>query len=220
MMPVWSLAAAALVVQLVGRLRLFEIPIVFGALALFYWYFSTRLPITWVYGYNPDLSNQLLVYPAILAAAVLALLYLVSGHGLGRSLALVLTALSLTWGPAAGLAFARTPGSTTYFFGTSGQREAAAVVDSLTAPDEFYVASKDVAWYARNQHYLDQETLEYFVRAAGNRFDGRLVDYDVRVLALWVRPDPLKDLHREVLAPLYDVVSEHGDYVIWVRRDQ
>ena len=108
--------------------------------------------------------------------------------------------------------------STTYFYGTQGQRETAELVDALTGSQEFYVGAKDVAWYARNQRYIDQDTLEYFVREAGNRFDGRLLGYDVRVLALWTRPEFLKDLYRESLAAGYELSAERGDYQIWVRR--
>jgi hypothetical protein len=109
--------------------------------------------------------------------------------------------------------------STTYFHGTHGQREAAALVDSLTESGEFYAASKEVAWYARNQQYLDQDTLEYFIRPTRS-FDGTLVGHEVRVLALWVQHPFLRDLYTEVLSPSYRLVAEPGDYAVWVRRDR
>jgi 4-amino-4-deoxy-L-arabinose transferase-like glycosyltransferase len=220
MLPFWAVSVGALVVETVGRLLLVEGVLLLGGLALFGWYFATRLPEAWVYGYNPDLGNQLAVFPGLLAAGLLAAFYLATGRGLGRGLALVLTVMALAWGPAVERSLGRVGYSTTYYFGTHGQREAAEVVDALTAPDEFYAASKDVAWYARNQRYLDQDTLEFFVRQAGNRFDGRLLGYDVRVLALWVRPDFLQALYREALSPAYDLVAERGDYAIWVRKAQ
>jgi 4-amino-4-deoxy-L-arabinose transferase-like glycosyltransferase len=219
MLPSWSVAVAALVVETVGRLALREIGLLAAAFALFGAYFA-RLPTLWVYGYSPDLDNQLIVFPALLASAAIAALYLATGRGLGRNLALALATMALAWGPVVERGIGRTDGSTTYFYGTHGQREAAALVDDLTRPDEFYAASKDVAWYAHNQHYLDQDTLEYFVRGANNRFDGGLLGYDVRVLALWARPDFLKDLYREALSPRYDLAAERGDYAIWLRRDR
>ena len=67
--------------------------------------------------------------------------------------------VALAWGRPRSFGCAAEEGSTTYFFGTTGQRAAAELVDQL-GPDEYYAGSKDVAWYARDQHYIDQDTLD------------------------------------------------------------
>lgn len=219
MLPFWAVAAAWLVVGAAGALKTIEMIVLAGGWLLFAWYFNTRVPDIWVYGYNPDLGNHLVVFPGLLAAGLAGLLYLLVGRGLGRIQVLVVMVMALAWGPAVEHNMRRMDGSTTYHYGTQGQREAAALVDALTGPDEFYVASKDVAWYAQNRRYLDQDTLEHFVRLAGNRFDGRLLGYDVRVLALWDRPDFFQDLYREALSPGYEQMERRGDYAIWVRKE-
>jgi hypothetical protein len=136
----------------------------------------------------------------------------------GQGLVLGLGVLALAWGLAAQLGLRTSAGSTTYYFGTHGQREAAALLDQLAGPDEYYAGSKDVAWYAHNQHYIDQDTLDYFSRLEGGRFSGELVGYQIRVLALWNRPDYLKRFYQQALGPTYDLVGERGDYALWVRR--
>ncbi len=217
MLPFWSAATAALVVAVVGRLLPIEAALTAAGLVLFDWYFQ-RTPDVWVHGLYRGIFAELGFFPALLACLVVTALYLANGRDLARNVVLVLVMMTLAWTSAVERGFGRATSSTTYFHGTSGQRDAAVVVDSLTRPGEFYAAAKEVAWYAHNQRYLDQDTLEYFVSSAGGRFDGQLVGYDVRVLALWVRPRDLREFYEKALAPAYDRVAERGDYVIWVRR--
>jgi 4-amino-4-deoxy-L-arabinose transferase-like glycosyltransferase len=220
MLPFWAVSAAALVVEAAGTLLVVEA----GLLAIGFWlflqYFTSSVPDLWVYGWKPDLGSQLGVTPGLLACAVLGALYLAGGRDLGRNLALVLTTMALAWGPAVEQGMGKVAYSTTYHYGTSGQQAAAELVDSLTGPEEFYVASKDVAWYAENQHYLDQDTLDHFLRSSGDHFDGRLLEYDIQVLALWERPEVLKEYYRKALMPGYARLAERGDYAIWVRRSR
>jgi hypothetical protein len=221
MMPFWAVVAATLVVRTVGLLSWHEIPVLFVGFALFAWYFGTQVPDSWVQGYSPDLGNQLVVVPAAFAGLLLAALYLSRDHKIGRALVLVLAVMALAWGPGVEHAMANNPGSITYFFGTQGQREAAAIVDNITQPDEFYIGSKDVAWYARNQHYIDQDTLNYlhvWYPDRSNPFEGQLVGHEIRVLALWGRGNYPRERYREILSRDYELLAERGDYLIWVRR--
>lgn len=217
MLPFWALASAAFVVEVVGRVGPREVGLALAALGAFYAY-ARSLSDAWVYGLRPEVGSALITAPLLIAGGLAAAYYLAGGRG--RSLLLILTAFALAWGPGVVARLGAADFSTTYFYGTRGQREAAAVLDSLVGPDEFYVASKDVAWYTTNQRYVDQETLDYFVQAERGRFDGRLLGYDVRVLALWQRPDALKAHYRQLLEPGHDLVAERGDYAIWVRREQ
>lgn len=218
MMPFWAVAVAVLVVEALASLRVHEAILAAASIALFAWYTSASVPDVWIFGPVEQVTTQVVVIPGLLATGLLALLYLIGGCGVGRGLALALVVMSLGWGIGLEQRFGRASGSTTYFYGTQGQREAAALVDALTRPDEFYAAAKEVAWYARNQHYVDQDTLDYFIRLAGGRFDGRLLGYDIRVLALWQQPDFVKAFYQEALSAGYNLESERGDYAIWVRR--
>ena len=217
MLPFWSTAAAALLVETVRRLRIAEAVVLVGAGAGCWWYFRS-VPEEWIYGVSAEVGHQLLALPLLLAAGFAALLYLATGAGLGRAVPLLLAAMAIAWGPGVVTRMALADYSTTYFHGTRGHREAAALLGALVGPDEFYVASKDVAWYAANQRYLDQDTFDHLTRAEGAGFGGSLLGYDVRVLALWQRPDSLKQHYRQVLAPGYELVGERDDYAVWVRR--
>jgi 4-amino-4-deoxy-L-arabinose transferase-like glycosyltransferase len=219
MLPFWAVSAALLLGERVRRLAPVEAALLAVGGWLFWWYFTTRFPRLWVHGYYDELPSDLFVYPGLFALVLLAALYLAAGRGLGRGLALILAVLTLVWGPAVEHPMREAYYSTTYYHGTHGQREAAALVDSLTESDEFYAGSKEIAWYAANQRYIDQDTLEYFVRPT-RQFDGTLVGHEVRVLALWIKNQFVRDLYLEALAPGYDLVAERGDYGIWLRRDR
>jgi hypothetical protein len=220
MLPFWAVSAAALVVEVTGAVLWFELGLLVVGFVLFSQYFANSVPDLWVYGWKPDLGSQLGIIPGLLASGLLAALYLTAGRQLGRNLALALTTMALAWGPAVEQGMGRVGYSTTYHYGTSGQREAAELIDSLLRPNEFYVASKDVAWYAQNQHYIDQDTFDHFLRSSGDRFDGSLLHYDIRVLALLERSDSLQEYYRKALSPRYGRLAERGDYAIWVRRNR
>ena len=222
MLPFWAMGAAALIVEVVGRVGWWEAVLLGCAGVVFGWYFHS-LSDAWVFGVNRELVGTLVAVPLMLGL-VLAAVYGCARRLLWRGAAVVVplicTAAALAWGPGVVSRMAVADHSTTYFYGSRGQREAAAVLDTLVRPDEFYVASKDVAWYATNQRYVDQETLEYFVRSQGGRYEGELLGYDVRVLALWEQPDFLKAHYRQLLAPGHDLVAQRGDYAVWVRRER
>ena len=172
----------------------------------------------WVAGPTREVLLRLVLGPGLITVLGIAALWLNGRRAIWRSLPPVLAAMALAWGPGVGQAIAGREGSATYFYGTRGQREAARELDRVVRADEFYVASKDVAWYAANQRYIDQDTLDYFVRLTAGRFDAELIGYDVRVLALWQQPPALRDHYRQLLSGGYDLVAERGDYGIWVRR--
>ena len=136
-----------------------------------------------------------------------------------QGLVMAVVALALGWGVGVEPRLATNGGSTTYFYGTRGQREAAPILDSLVRPDETYAAAKEVAWYATNQRYIDQDTLEYFMRPVGGAFDGRLLDFDPRVVAVWTQPRTRPPFYAEGLGRLYRLEEQAGNYQVW-RRDE
>jgi hypothetical protein len=160
-------------------------------------------------------AKTLLVVPAV---ALLALvLSAATKRPLSQGLVLAVVALALGWGAGVEPRLATNGGSTTYFYGTRGQREAARMVDSLVRPDETYAAAKEVAWYATNQRYIDQDTLEYFMRPVGGAFDGRVLGYELRVVAVWTQPKTHPPFYAEGLGRLYRLDEQAGDYQVWQR---
>ena len=78
-------------------------------------------------------------------------------------------------------------GSTTYYYGRNGQRRRPTALDAiLLAPDETYVASKDVAWYAQDQQYVDQESWQYVVWDWTAAVRRHVPGHPIRVLVLEV----------------------------------
>ncbi|MCC7104563.1 MAG: glycosyltransferase family 39 protein [Chloroflexi bacterium] len=219
MLPFWAIAAAVLLVRRVPSLTRREIGLIGSGLVVLVWYYATRMSDTWVYGEYGATLQRLVVLP-VLAAGGLALLFRLLGRRpVSQALLLSAAVMACAWGPGVEQRIARNGGSTTYFYGTRGQRETADAVDSIVAPDEPYAGAKEVAWYARDQHFIDQDTLEHFMRAAGGRFDGSLVGQDVRVVAVWVQPASHPPFYAEGLRSRFRLVARIGDYEIWQRLD-
>ena len=84
------------------------------------------------------------------------------------ALLLLSVGLAVPWTPQAGAAY-----STSYYYGTHGQRQAAAL-DAL-GYDGAWIGAKEVAWYARNKRYIDADTFWWLVIAEGLHFDGMLL---------------------------------------------
>jgi len=61
--------------------------------------------------------------------------------------------------------------ATDYWYGTSGTAEAAVWVDAHLAPEQTYVAAKEVAIRSHDQRYVDQDNIVYFL-STGRGFDG------------------------------------------------
>src|SRR5581483_701104 len=131
-----------------------------------------------------------------------------------------LLALTLAWDVALDLAQRDRTGSTTYYYGRNGQQAAAEALDALLGPDETYVASKDVAWYAHNQRYVDQESWQYVVWDVQDaQFDGTYLGQEIRVLALEVGEQTYRWAYDGLLLPRgYLYAGEYGNFLIYVRR--
>ena len=66
--------------------------------------------------------------------------------------------------------------------------------------DEPYVASKDVAWYAKNRNYVDQESWQHVVwDLNGGRYDDTYLGIPIRVIVLEVGEETLRWAYDGVL---------------------
>jgi 4-amino-4-deoxy-L-arabinose transferase-like glycosyltransferase len=119
------------------------------------------------------------------------------------------------WGVTTDLMQRSAPYSTAYFYGARGNVEAARLLDRLVGPDEYYVAPKEVAYYAANRNYIDMHTAYALLRDRP-AFDGRLLGYTPRVWVLFVRDPGVRAFFESKLGPAYRPAASSGDYVIYV----
>ena len=136
---------------------------------------------------------------------------------LAGGLVVPLLLLFIGWGLAVNATQAGADYSTNYYYGTRGQREAAAALDAL-GYEGTWIGAKEVAWYARNQRYVDADTFWWLVIAEGLRFDGTLLGEDVRVLVPWTTDPEVRDFFWRQLDGRYEQVGPITDYTVWVRR--
>jgi 4-amino-4-deoxy-L-arabinose transferase-like glycosyltransferase len=135
--------------------------------------------------------------PALTATAALA------GLTLGWSLGLSLYQASATY-------------QTDYWYGTTGTADAANWVDAHLGPDETYVAAKEVAIRSRDQRYVDQDNVVYFINA-GRGFGGTWAGEPLHALVTWQRePYTAGVLSRVFESTGFREVARFGDYVIYV----
>jgi hypothetical protein len=222
MMPLWAIAVAYLLARFVPRLSWWEVPVYGVVLAGMAGYFVTFVGDRYVLFQGYTFLFPLLVWPAALGFA-----FLVLGAALGRSylprqLAILGLLLTLSWSWAVDLVQARANYSTAYNYGTSGQRETAAYLNTILKPDEPYVASRDVAYYTNDSRYVDQDTfwahLEQLDAQGIKRFDGQIVGYPrVNVLALFLWDPTLGQIVHSYLDTDYEVAFQEGVFLVFVR---
>jgi 4-amino-4-deoxy-L-arabinose transferase-like glycosyltransferase len=232
MLPFWSAALAWWLVDwlrgLSARQRLVALTACIGAAGLHLWLVRDQWMWTSTLVWEPF---PLLVALALFVDATGAALAprwpaLVRRRGpdgspppaWGHQVAGVLLALFVGWGVAANATQARADYSTNYYYGTRGQREVAAVLDSL-GYDGPWVGAKEIAWYASNQYYIDADTFWWLVIAQGLQFEGEALGYDVRVVVPWTTDPHVRYFFQEHLGDRYVQVAEVADYQIWARPD-
>jgi hypothetical protein len=135
-----------------------------------------------------------------------------------RGAGALLVVLYLGWAVGVDAVQARADYSTNYYYGTRGQREAAAALDAL-AHEGPWIGPKEVAWYARNQYYIDSDTFWWLVIARGFHFQGSVLGYDVPVVVVWTMDPAVRAFFEAQLGGRYALHSEIADYAIWRRRD-
>jgi 4-amino-4-deoxy-L-arabinose transferase-like glycosyltransferase len=221
MLPFWSAALAWWLVDwlsaLEGRARL---ALAAGA-ALACGYFLATVGDAWQF--TPTLVWEApIIVPALalfLVAAAAAVLTRAPALGaLAGGLVAPLVLLFVGWGLAVSATQAGANYSTNYYYGTHGQREAAAALDAI-GYDGTWIGAKEVAWYARNQRYIDADTFWWLVIVDGLRFDGTLLGEDVRVLVPWTTDPEVRDFFWRQLDGRYEQVGPISDYTVWVRRE-
>ncbi|HET6319999.1 MAG TPA: glycosyltransferase family 39 protein [Chloroflexota bacterium] len=131
--------------------------------------------------------------------------------GVGATAALA--GLATGWALVTAMYQSAAPYSTTYWYGTTGTGESAAWLDQNIGPDDTFVAAKEVAIRARNQRYVDQDNLIYFL-STGRGFDGIWAGQPVGTILVWQREPYVADLLAQRL-PGYREVARIGDYAVY-----
>jgi hypothetical protein len=156
----------------------------------------------------------------MLAVVALGIAYVIAGGPLARQLSMVMVMMVLAWSLGMDWRQARASFSTNYWYGAHGQREAAAMLDTLVMPDEFWGGAKEVAYYARNQNYIDQDAIHHWIETYGGFTEMPLTGHRPRVMAAWTGHSYIASLFHHALAKEYDPVAEIGTYTILVRRPE
>jgi hypothetical protein len=222
MMPLCAVGVAYLLARYVPRFALWELPVYGVVLAGMAGYFVTFVGDRYVLFRGYDYLFPLLIWPAALGFAFLVLGACLGRVYLPRQLAILGLLLTVAWGWGVNQAQAKASYSTAYNYGVAGQRETAAYLDTILRPDQPYVASRDVAYYASDQVFVDEDTfwghLAQLDQQGITSFDGSIAGYprvDVMALFLW---DPnLGQIAHSYLEELYEVSYQHGPFIVFVR---
>lgn len=221
MMPFWALGAAYVVVRYVKRMSWWEVPAYAVVLAGMAGYFVSFVGDQHVLYRGWGFVTPLLGWPAALGLAFLVLSFTLGRHNLPRQLAILAVMLTLAWSWGVELAQAQADYSTAYNYGTAGQRDAAAHLNTILQPNQPYVAAREVAYYTSDQVFVDQDVwwarIEELSRRGVTRFDGTLLGYRVDVLALFLWDPTLGQIAHSYLDDEYEVAFQSLPYVVFVR---
>lgn len=216
-LPFMSIIAAWVVGRAVGQVRRVDLlawALGLGSLA----YYFSRVTADWYKELFGPLDTLLLIQPLMLALLVLGGMYIVAGRGLARHAAMLMVTLILGWSLGMNWRQSRVEYSTNYWYGAQGQREAAVILDSMVSPDEYWGGAKEVAYYAQNQNYIDQDAIHYWIETYRGFTEVPLTGHRPRVMAVWTGHSYIAWLFHHVLADEYEPVHEVGTYTILVRR--
>ena len=127
-----------------------------------------------------------------------------------------LAGVAIGWPLAMDQLQARAPYQTDYWYGTTGTLEAVDWVNAHIAPDEAYVAAKEVAISSTAQRYVDQDDILYLL-SVGYSFDGNWAGERVHAFVAWQREPYVGQLLAQSL-PRYGFreAERFGDYVVYV----
>jgi 4-amino-4-deoxy-L-arabinose transferase-like glycosyltransferase len=159
---------------------------------------------------------QPVVGAAYLGIAMLALLLGVRWRAPAVTGVLALAGLAFGWATAVDVVQVRAAYQTDYWYGTTGTAEAADWVSAHLAPDETYLAAKEVAIRGTDQRYVDQDNLVYLLDT-GQKFDGVWAGERLHALVLWERDAYVADrFDRAVPSAGFLQAERFGDYVVYV----
>jgi hypothetical protein len=220
MLPLWAAACGALVARTAGRPRPVQLAVAaLGCVGLTAWLLGP-VAAHWTISWTPGLISNLILAPLAVGAALALAWILLGRDNVAGAAPVALLVVTLAWSVALDVAQRDREGSTTYFYDRRGQREAVAALERVLRPDEVYVASKEVAWYATNQQYVDQESWMYVVWGTqGGAFDGTYFGREIRVLALVDADGPLRETFDGALQPRYRPIGDYGSFTIYVRAE-
>lgn len=220
MLPLWAAACGVLVARAAGRPSPAQLALAGGVLGALTIWLLQPMAAEWTTAWAPGLVRLLVAVPLLVGAGLALAWPLLGGNRVG-GVPVALLVLTLSWSVALDLAQRDLIGSTTYYYGRYGQRETAEAVDRLLRPGELYVASKEVAWYSANDHYVDQESWQYVVwEEHGGIFDGTYLGRDISVLALEFAQPSLRIAYDDALTRArYRQAGEYGSFRIYVREE-
>ena len=223
MLPLWAVASGVLVVRVAGRPTLAQYAVALAGMAALVWWFPTHMEDAWTIVWEETLNEYLIIRPLVLGLGI-PVLWAVTGLWGRRSnllgaLPVALLALTLSWSTSLAYVQRDRKGSSTYYYGRIGQREAADAVSALLRPDEVYVAAKEVAWYASQHHYVDQDTWQHVTwDLNGANFDGTFEGHPIRILALEVGEESFRWAYDVLLLRNgYQHAGQYGNFQVYVK---
>ena len=221
MMPFVVVGIGYLLARVVGSLSWWEAPayaVVVGGMT---GYFSLVTGDRLVLFRDYDWLLPLIAWPGVTGFGFLVMVTLLGRHHLPRQLAIFGVILTAAWSWGVNVAQADAAYSTAYNYGVQGQREAAAYLDTILKRGERYVAAREVAYYAREDGFIDQDVwwadLEARTATGISSFDGRLLGNTVDVLALFLWDPVLGRIAHDYLDDRYEVAYQAGVFVVFVR---
>jgi hypothetical protein len=221
MMPLVAVGVGYLLARVVGRLSWWEAPAYAVVLGGMTGYFSLVTGDRLVLFRDYEWLLPLLAWPGVTGFGFLVMATLLGRHHLPRQLAIYGVILTAAWSWGVNVAQADASYSTAYNYGVQGQREAAAYLDTILKRGERYVAAREVAYYAREDGFIDQDVwwadIEARAASGNSTFDGRLLGNDVDVLALFLWDPVLGRIAHDYLDDRYEVAYQAGVFVVFVR---
>jgi hypothetical protein len=221
MMPFVAVGVGYLLARVVGQMSWWEAPAYTVVLGGMVGYFSLAVGDSMVLFRGYDWVLPLLAWPGVAGFGFLVLATLLGRHYLPRQLAIYAVILTAAWSWGVNVAQADTAYSTAYHYGVHGQREAAAYLDTVLERGERYVAAREVAYYAREDSFIDQDVwwadIEARSAAGVTTFDGQLLGTTIDILALFLWDPILGRIAHGYLDDRYEVAYQAGVFVVFVR---
>ena len=221
MMPFAAVGVGYLLARVVGRLSWWEAPAYAVVLGGMTGYFSLVTGDRLVLFRGYEWLLPLVAWPGVAGFGFLIMATLLGRHHLPRQLAILGVILTAAWSWGVNVAQSEASYSTAYNYGVQGQREAAAYLDTILKRGERYVAAREVAYYVREDGFIDQDVwwsdIERRASAGISSFDGSLLGNSVDVLALFLWDPVLGRIAHDYLDDKYEVAYQAGVFVVFVR---
>lgn len=219
MLPLWAAASGVLVARVAGRPTLTQYAVAALGMGLLVWWFPARLEDAWNIVWEITLNTELILIPMVIGLGVAVLWALVGRRNLLGALPVALLVVTLSWSASLSYIQRDRKGSSTYFYGRIGQREAADAISAMLRPGEVYVASKEVAWYASEHHYVDQESWQHVIwDLNGATFDGTYQGHPIRILALEIGEESHKWAYDVLLLRNgYQHAGLYGNFQVYLK---